>query len=161
MAKSKDQKLMELRERVKVHERKNARLEKELEVKDMKVEFFDLMIDITEEEYGMDIRKNAHPAVKRYTEMRAASISVVCRLLGISRQKYYRGMWGETKCRERATRTVSMVKGIRERMPRAGTCKIHHMPGRELKGIGVGRNRHFDIFCANHMLITPVQGCGD
>jgi hypothetical protein len=34
MAKSKDQKLLEFRERMKVLERKNARLEKELEVKD-------------------------------------------------------------------------------------------------------------------------------
>ena len=57
MAKSKEQELLELREKVKVLERKNARLEKELEVKDMKAEFFDLMIDIAEEEYGGDIRK--------------------------------------------------------------------------------------------------------
>ena len=61
MAKSKDQELLELRERVKVLERKNARLEKELEVKDMKAEFFDLMIDIAEEEYGVDIRKKCSP----------------------------------------------------------------------------------------------------
>ena len=61
MAKTKDQELLELRERVKVLERKNARLEKELEVKDMKAEFFDLMIDIAEEEYGVDIRKKCSP----------------------------------------------------------------------------------------------------
>ena len=61
MAKSKEQELLELRERVKVLERKNARLEKELEVKDMKAEFFDLMIDIAEEEYGVDIRKKCSP----------------------------------------------------------------------------------------------------
>ena len=61
MAKSKDQELLELREKVKVLERKNARLEKELEVKDMKAEFFDLMIDIAEEEYGVDIRKKCSP----------------------------------------------------------------------------------------------------
>ena len=61
MAKSKDQELLELRERVKVLERKNARLEKELEVKDMKAEFFDLMINIAEEEYGVDIRKKCSP----------------------------------------------------------------------------------------------------
>ena len=61
MAKSKDQELLELREKVKVLERKNARLEKELEVKDMKAEFFDLMIDIAEEEYWVDIRKKCSP----------------------------------------------------------------------------------------------------
>ena len=61
MSKTKDQELLELREKVKVLERKNARLEKELEQKDMKAEFFDLMIEIAEEEYGVDIRKKCSP----------------------------------------------------------------------------------------------------
>ena len=61
MAKTKDQELLELREKVKVLERKNARVEKELEQKDMKAEFFDLMIEIAEEEYGVDIRKKCSP----------------------------------------------------------------------------------------------------
>lgn len=61
MAKTKDQELLELREQVKVLERKNARLEKELEVQDLKASFFDLMIDIAEEEYGVDIRKKCSP----------------------------------------------------------------------------------------------------
>ena len=52
MEKSKDQELLE---------RKNARLEKELELKDMKAEFFDMMIDIAEKEYNIDIRKNSFP----------------------------------------------------------------------------------------------------
>ena len=53
--------MLELREQVKVLERKNARLEKELEVQDLKASFFDLMIDIAEEEYGVDIRKKCSP----------------------------------------------------------------------------------------------------
>ena len=61
MAKTKNQELLELREKVKVLERKNARVEKELEQKDMKAEFFDLMIEIAEEEYGVDIRKKCSP----------------------------------------------------------------------------------------------------
>lgn len=39
MEKSKDQELLELRQKVRLLERKNARLEKELEQKDMKAEF--------------------------------------------------------------------------------------------------------------------------
>lgn len=61
MEKSKDQELLELRQKVRLLERKNARLEKELEQKDMKAEFFDLMIDIAEKEYNIDIRKNSFP----------------------------------------------------------------------------------------------------
>ena len=50
MEKSKDQKLLELQQKVRFLERKNARLEKELELKDMKAEFFDMMIDIAEKD---------------------------------------------------------------------------------------------------------------
>lgn len=51
-------------------ERKNARLEKELEEKDIKAGFFDLMIDIAEEEYGVQIRKDtAGPFLPRDNEL--------------------------------------------------------------------------------------------
>ncbi|MBS7341855.1 MAG: hypothetical protein KIH02_01785 [Parabacteroides sp.] len=36
-------------------------MEKELELKDMKAELFDMMIDIAEKEYNIDIRKNSFP----------------------------------------------------------------------------------------------------
>lgn len=61
MEKSKDQELFELQQKIKLLDRKNARLEKELELKDMKAEFFDMMIDIAEKEYNIDIRKNSFP----------------------------------------------------------------------------------------------------
>ena len=59
MEKSKDQKLLELEERVKFLERQNNRLQSELELKDHKVAFFDMMIDMAEKEFKIDIRKNS------------------------------------------------------------------------------------------------------
>ena len=59
MEKSKDQKLLELEERVKMLERQNNRLQHELEMKDHKVAFFDMMIDMAEKEFKIDIRKNS------------------------------------------------------------------------------------------------------
>lgn len=61
MEKSKDQELLELQQKVRFLERKNVRLEKELELKDMKADFFDMMIDIAEKEYNIDIRKKSSP----------------------------------------------------------------------------------------------------
>lgn len=61
MEKSKEQQLLELEQKIKLLERKNARLEKELEQKDLKAGFFDMMIDIAEKEYKIDIRKNSFP----------------------------------------------------------------------------------------------------
>ena len=59
MEKSKEQKLMELEERVKMLERQNNRLQHELEMKDHKVAFFDMMIDMAEKEFNIDIKKNS------------------------------------------------------------------------------------------------------
>ena len=56
MEKSKEQKLMELEERVKMLERQNNRLQHELEMKDHKVAFFDMM---AEKEFNIDIKKNS------------------------------------------------------------------------------------------------------
>lgn len=96
-------------------------------------------------------------AVRRYGEMKSVSISEVCRLLGTSRQRYYRGAWGEQRGRRRATETVALVQSVRKEMPRIGGRKPHHMLGRELASIGVGRDRLFDILRANHMLILPPK----
>lgn len=57
--KSKEQKLLELEERVKALERQNNRLQRELEMKDHKVAFFDMMLDMAEKEFKIDIRKNS------------------------------------------------------------------------------------------------------
>ena len=59
MEKSKEQRLLELETRVKLLERQNSRLQHELEMKDHKVAFFDMMIDMAEEEFKIDIRKNS------------------------------------------------------------------------------------------------------
>ena len=58
MEQSKEQKLMELEERVRVLEHQNNRLQHELEIKDNKVAFFDMMIDMVEQEFKIDIRRN-------------------------------------------------------------------------------------------------------
>lgn len=61
MTKSKEQILLELQEKVKQLEKKNARLEHEIEMKEHKAAIFDLMIDLAEKEYNINIRKNSNP----------------------------------------------------------------------------------------------------
>lgn len=59
MEKSKEQKMLELEARVRLLERQNNRLQHELEMKEHKVAFFDMMIDMAEKEFKIDIRKNS------------------------------------------------------------------------------------------------------
>ncbi len=70
MEKNKEQKLLELEQKVRMLERKNARLEKELEKKGFKADYFDMMIDIAEKEYRIDIRKNSLPVQSPNTKKR-------------------------------------------------------------------------------------------
>lgn len=61
MPKSPEQKIMELEAQVKLLEKQKALLEREAFVADKKAIIFDMMIDIAEKEYHIDIRKNSSP----------------------------------------------------------------------------------------------------
>ena len=61
MPKSPEQRVMELEVQVKLLEKQKAFLEQQAFVADKKVIIFDMMIDIAEKEYKIDIRKNSSP----------------------------------------------------------------------------------------------------
>lgn len=61
MPKSPEQKIMELEAQVKLLEKQKAFLERQAFVADKKAIIFDMMIDIAEQEYKIDIRKNSPP----------------------------------------------------------------------------------------------------
>ena len=61
LEKTPEQKLLELEAKVRLLEKQNASLEKKLEATDKKVIFFDMMIDIAEEEFKIPIRKKSLP----------------------------------------------------------------------------------------------------
>ncbi|MFD2910245.1 transposase, partial [Flavobacterium ardleyense] len=61
MLKSPEQRIIELEVQVKLLEKQKALLEREAYVADKKAIIFDMMIDIAEKEYQIDIRKNSPP----------------------------------------------------------------------------------------------------
>lgn len=61
MPKTPEQKIMELEAKVKLLEKQKAFLEHQAHVADKKVIIFDMMIDLAEKEYQIDIRKNSLP----------------------------------------------------------------------------------------------------
>lgn len=61
MPKSPEQKIMELEAKVKLLEKQKAFLEQQAHVSDSKAIIFDMMIDLAEKEYQIDIRKNLPP----------------------------------------------------------------------------------------------------
>lgn len=61
MPKTPEQKLMELEQKVRLLEKQKKQLEKQLEHSDKKSILFDMMIELAEKEYKIDIRKNSLP----------------------------------------------------------------------------------------------------
>ena len=59
MPKSPEQRIMELEAKVKLLEKQKAQLEHQRYIADQKSIIFDMMIDIAEKEYKIDIRKNS------------------------------------------------------------------------------------------------------
>ena len=57
--KSPEQKVLELEQQIKLLKKKNKSLERQLEQTDKKAIFFDMMIDIAEEEFKIPIRKKS------------------------------------------------------------------------------------------------------
>lgn len=68
MPKSKDQQLLELEQKVLLLEKQKNELVKKAEIADKKVIFFDMMIDIAEEEFKIPIRKKYSPEQSTVTK---------------------------------------------------------------------------------------------
>jgi len=62
MSKSPEQRILELEAQVKLLEKQKAGLERQNYIADSKAIIFDMMIDIAEKEYKIDVRKNLKPA---------------------------------------------------------------------------------------------------
>ena len=61
MAKSQEQKIMELEQKIKLLEKQKAFLERQVETADKKAVIFDMMISLAEKEYNIPIRKKCLP----------------------------------------------------------------------------------------------------
>lgn len=68
MPKSPEQKIMELEAKVKLLEKQKSFLEQQAHIADSKAIIFDMMIDLAEKEYQIDIRKNSPPGQSNTSE---------------------------------------------------------------------------------------------
>jgi len=70
MPKSKDQKILELEQKIKLLEKQKRFLEQQAENADKKAIFFDMMIDMAEKEFKIPIRKNSLPGQSTDLQMK-------------------------------------------------------------------------------------------
>ena len=92
-----------------------------------------------------------------YLEKEGKSITLGCRILGKSRQAYYKQQKAKVKKLDVASEVISLVDNIRIQMPRIGTRKLHYLLSSNLESLGVGRDKFFHILKANQRLIVPKR----
>jgi len=90
-------------------------------------------------------------------EQYGQSISSSCKLLGVSRQVYYRAINRRKTNKNVASKVIELVNEIRIQMPRLGTRKLYYLLREPLQELGVGRDKLFKILKANHLLIKPKR----
>lgn len=78
-------------------------------------------------------------------------------MFGVSRQVYYRRIKSVKKRKETAHKVIELVQGVRNKMPKIGTRKLHFLLQNDLEKIGVGRDLLFRILRANHMLVKAKR----
>lgn len=88
-------------------------------------------------------------------ESRTRSLSLLCRLLGYTRQAYYQQL-GKRECDAfTGMLVIGEVERIRKSQKRIGTRKLHHMMGTFMRehGIGMGRDALFGLLRDHTLLV--------
>jgi putative transposase len=80
-----------------------------------------------------------------------------CQHLGMSRQAHYKSMACRRRKQQQHETVVELVKQARQRQPRLGTRKLHHVLQQSLQqaGIQMGRDGLFGVLRERNMLVRP------
>ena len=80
-----------------------------------------------------------------------------CQHLGMSRQAHYKAAACRRRRQEQHETVVEFVQHTRQRQPRLGTRKLHHVLQQPLQeaGIQIGRDVLFDVLRERNMLVKP------
>ncbi|MBP6182784.1 IS3 family transposase [Flavobacterium sp.] len=136
------------------------RLEKELADEKLKNTVLTTMIDISDSQYGTQIRKKFFSqTIRRIQQEQGISMSRTCRLFGISRQAIYQQ---EARCLEREKELLivkQLVEKQRRLMPRLGARKLYFLLEQFFveNGIKIGRDAFFAYLKREQMLVTPMK----
>ncbi|HEQ0199398.1 MULTISPECIES: IS3 family transposase [Pseudomonas] len=139
-------------------EQRIKELEQQLELMSQKAQFFETVVDVLKNDYGVSVGKKAIRQVLSQGQVAGLSIARACQFLGMSRQAYYkRNRAADSKARQ-ADRVVEFVQQVRMRQPRLGTRKLHYLlhcqPDRRLQ---VGRDRLFQVLGERRLLVLPKR----
>ncbi|MGY3808659.1 IS3 family transposase [Aeromonas veronii] len=137
-------------------EQRIKELEQQLALMSQKAQFFEAVVDVLKNDYGVSIGKKATRQVLSQRQVERLTIVRACLFLGISRQAYYKHNRVADERHAQGLQVVRFVRQIRLRQPRVGTRKLHYLlQGQDDDGLKVGRDRLFQILAEHRLLVQP------
>ncbi|WP_429113599.1 IS3 family transposase [Aeromonas rivipollensis] len=114
-------------------EQRIKELEQQLALMSQKAQFFEAVVDVLKNDYGVSIVKKRDPASPLAAASREADL------------RHAQGL-----------QVVRFVRQVRLRQPRVGTRKLHYLlQGQDDGGLKVGRDRLFQILAEHRLLVQP------
>ncbi|MCF7744499.1 IS3 family transposase [Aeromonas veronii] len=139
-------------------EQRIKELEQQLALMSQKAQFFEAVVDVLKNDYGVSIGKKATRQVLSQRQVEKLSIVRACLFLGISRQAYYKRNRVADERHAQGLQVVRFVRQVRLRQPRVGTRKLHYLlQGQDDDGLKVGRDRLFQILAEHRLLVPPKR----
>ncbi|WP_139459962.1 IS3 family transposase [Aeromonas veronii] len=137
-------------------EQRIKELEQQLALMSQKAQFFEAVVDVLKNDYGVSIGKKATRQVLSQRQVEKLTIVRACLFLGISRQAYYKRNRVADERHAQGLQVVRFVRQVRLRQPRVGTRKLHYLlQGQDDDGLKVGRDRLFRILAEHRLLVLP------
>ncbi|NJI22153.1 IS3 family transposase [Aeromonas veronii] len=137
-------------------EQRIKELEQQLALMSQKAQFFEAVVDVLKNDYGVSIGKKATRQVLSQRQVERLTIVRACLFLGISRQAYYKRNRVADERHAQGLQVVRFVRQVRLRQPRVGTRKLHYLlQGQDDDGLKVGRDRLFRILTEHRLLVPP------
>ncbi|WP_414884281.1 IS3 family transposase [Pseudomonas sp. IT-P171] len=134
-------------------EQRIKELEEQLALATQKAQFFEAVVDVLKNDYGVSVGKKATRQVVAQTQ--TLSVSRACQFMGISRQAYYKRNRVYRARADQDQQLITFVEKVRARQPCIGTRKLHSMmhEQREQQELHVGRDRLFAVLRESRQLV--------
>ncbi|XAG68475.1 IS3 family transposase [bacterium 19CA06SA08-2] len=137
-------------------EQRIKELEQQLALMSQKAQFFEAVVDVLKNDYGVSIGKKATRQVLSQRQVERLTIVRACLFLRISRQAYYKRNRVADVRHAQGLQVVRFVRQVRLRQPRVGTRKLHYLlQGQDDVWLKVGRDRLFRILAEHRLLVPP------
>ncbi|MFQ1685939.1 IS3 family transposase [Aeromonas veronii] len=139
-------------------EQRIKELEQQLALMSQKAQFFEAVVDVLKNDYGVSIGKKATRQVLSQRQVERLTIVRACLFLGISRQAYYKRNRVADERHAQGLQVVRFVRQVRLQQPRVGTRKLHYLlQGQDDGGLKVWRDRLFQILAEHRLLVQPKR----